>query len=202
MDYLSHSNSMNKSIIGHHSPKEVCSKKWGGFQATRDAATWRPRTDCSVKHRLVAQTSRPLRDGAQSPTVQADLPSPRRGPGATPACATSWAVTPNRSSSAGQSQREAARGGVAHPATAPKTLATSARVGDVVQRPRAPARPLHAPGVAARQTRYCRSWQPPWRQWFRRCAGWSPQQVADIRRVYVDQARVVVAIGERIRRAL
>ena len=31
---------------------------------------------------------------------------------------------------------------------------------------------------------------------------WSPQQVADIRRVYVDQARVVVAIGERIRRAL
>ena len=31
---------------------------------------------------------------------------------------------------------------------------------------------------------------------------WSPQQVADIRRVYVDQARVVVAIGERIRMAL
>ena len=31
---------------------------------------------------------------------------------------------------------------------------------------------------------------------------WSPQQVADIRRVYVDQARVVVAIGERIRAAL
>jgi len=31
---------------------------------------------------------------------------------------------------------------------------------------------------------------------------WSPQQVADIRRVYVDQVRVVVAIGERIRRAL
>jgi site-specific recombinase XerD len=31
---------------------------------------------------------------------------------------------------------------------------------------------------------------------------WSPQQVADIRRVYVDQARVVVAIGERISRAL
>jgi integrase len=31
---------------------------------------------------------------------------------------------------------------------------------------------------------------------------WSPQQVADIRRVYVDQARVVVAIGERIRGAL
>lgn len=28
--------------------------------------------------------------------------------------------------------------------------------------------------------------------------GWSPDQVADIRRVYVDQARVVVAIGERI----
>lgn len=32
--------------------------------------------------------------------------------------------------------------------------------------------------------------------------GWSPQQVADIRRVYVDQARVVVAIGRRIRGAL
>ena len=32
--------------------------------------------------------------------------------------------------------------------------------------------------------------------------GWSPQQVADIRRVYVDQARVVVAIGQRIRGAL
>ena len=31
---------------------------------------------------------------------------------------------------------------------------------------------------------------------------WSPQQVAHIRRVYVDQARVVVAIGERIRPAL
>ena len=31
---------------------------------------------------------------------------------------------------------------------------------------------------------------------------WSPQQVADIRRVYVDQARVVVAIGKRISRAL
>jgi integrase len=29
--------------------------------------------------------------------------------------------------------------------------------------------------------------------------GWSPERVADIRRVYVDQARVVVAIGERIR---
>lgn len=32
--------------------------------------------------------------------------------------------------------------------------------------------------------------------------GWSPQQVAGIRRVYVDQARVVVAIGERIGGAL
>jgi integrase len=32
--------------------------------------------------------------------------------------------------------------------------------------------------------------------------GWSPQQVADIRRVYVDQARVIVAIGQRIRGAL
>ena len=31
---------------------------------------------------------------------------------------------------------------------------------------------------------------------------WSPQQVADIRRVYVDQARAVVAIGERIRGSL
>lgn len=29
--------------------------------------------------------------------------------------------------------------------------------------------------------------------------GWSPERVATIRRVYVDQARVVVAIGERIR---
>jgi integrase len=28
--------------------------------------------------------------------------------------------------------------------------------------------------------------------------GWSPEQVATIRRVYVDQARVVVALGERI----
>jgi hypothetical protein len=32
--------------------------------------------------------------------------------------------------------------------------------------------------------------------------GGSPQQVADVRRVYVDQARVVVAIGQRIRGAL
>lgn len=32
--------------------------------------------------------------------------------------------------------------------------------------------------------------------------GWSPHQVADIRRLYVDQARVVVAIGQRIRGAL
>jgi hypothetical protein len=32
--------------------------------------------------------------------------------------------------------------------------------------------------------------------------GWSPQQVAAIRRVYVDQARVIVAIGPRIRGAL
>ena len=32
--------------------------------------------------------------------------------------------------------------------------------------------------------------------------GWSPQHVAAIRRVYVDQARVIVAIGKRIRGAL
>ena len=32
--------------------------------------------------------------------------------------------------------------------------------------------------------------------------GWSPQQVASIRRVYVDQARVVVALGQRIRGVL
>jgi len=32
--------------------------------------------------------------------------------------------------------------------------------------------------------------------------GWSPQQVAAIRRVYVDQARVIVALGQRIRGAL
>lgn len=29
--------------------------------------------------------------------------------------------------------------------------------------------------------------------------GWSPEQVAGIRRSYVDQGRVVVAIGERLR---
>lgn len=29
--------------------------------------------------------------------------------------------------------------------------------------------------------------------------GWAPEQVAGIRRTYVDDARVVVAIGERIR---
>ena len=28
--------------------------------------------------------------------------------------------------------------------------------------------------------------------------GWAPERVSHIRRVYVDQARVVVAIGERI----
>ena len=32
--------------------------------------------------------------------------------------------------------------------------------------------------------------------------GWSPQQVAGIRRVYVDQGRVIVALGQRIRGAL
>lgn len=32
--------------------------------------------------------------------------------------------------------------------------------------------------------------------------GWSPQQVAAIRRVYVDQARVIVALGRRIHGAL
>jgi integrase len=32
--------------------------------------------------------------------------------------------------------------------------------------------------------------------------GWAPEQVAAIRRVYVDQARVIVAIGQRIRGAL
>lgn len=32
--------------------------------------------------------------------------------------------------------------------------------------------------------------------------GWSPEQVAGIRRVYVDQTRIVVAIGERIAKAL
>ncbi len=32
--------------------------------------------------------------------------------------------------------------------------------------------------------------------------GWSPDQVAGIRRVYVDQSSVIVAIGQRIARAL
>jgi len=31
---------------------------------------------------------------------------------------------------------------------------------------------------------------------------WSPERVSTIRRVYVDQARVVVAIGKRIGRKL
>jgi hypothetical protein len=35
-----------------------------------------------------------------------------------------------------------------------------------------------------------------------RLMGWSPERVGRIRATYVDQARVVVAIGERIRRAL
>ncbi len=33
-------------------------------------------------------------------------------------------------------------------------------------------------------------------------AAWSPQNVAGVRRMYVDEAAVVMAIGERIRRAL